>query len=107
MELPIAVAVVLVVVLFLLRRAPELGRLEVRDGKARFVKGRIPRQLLEDMLDVLGRRPLPRATIRIVLDGGAPRVIASGVPEEQLQQLRNVAGPYSAAQFRSGRAAHR
>jgi hypothetical protein len=45
--------------------------------------------------------------IRIVLDGGAPRVIASGVSEEQLQQLRNVAGPYSAAQFRSGRAARR
>jgi hypothetical protein len=59
--------------------------------------------VLEDFGDVLARRPVERATIRIVLDGGAPRVVASGVSAEQLQQLRNVAGGFSTAQFRSGR----
>jgi hypothetical protein len=100
----IAVGLVIIVVLLLLRGAPELARLEVRDGQANFVKGRLPPKLLEEFRDVLRRRAPSRATIRIVLDGGVPRVIATGVSEEQLQQLRNVAGAYSAAQFRNGRA---
>jgi hypothetical protein len=104
MALTIAVALVIVVVLWLLRGAPELARLEVHDGQLSFVKGRLPPKLLADFSDVLRRHAPPRATIRIVLDGGAPRVIATGVSEEQLQQLRNVVGTYSAAQFRSGRA---
>lgn len=107
MELTIAVAVAIVVVLFLLRGAPELARLEVRDGKPRFVKGRVPPRLLEDFSDVLRRPTLQRATIRIVLDGGAPRVVATGVSEDQLQQLRNVAGAYTVAQFRTGRSPRR
>lgn len=106
MELAIAL-VALLVVLFLLRGSPELARLEVRDGEPRFVKGRLPPKLLEDMVDVLRRPPPTRATIRIVLDGGVPRVVATGVSEGQLQQLRNVAGAYSAAQFRRGRAPRR
>lgn len=107
MELTIAVAVAIVVVLFVLRGAPELARLEVRDGKPHFVKGRVPPRLLEDFSDVLRRPVLQRATIRIVLDGGVPRVIATGITDEQLQQLRNVTGAYTAAQFRTGRAPRR
>jgi len=79
----------------------------VRVGQVSFAKGRLPPKLLADFGDVLGRPALVRATIRIVLDRGAPQVIASGVSEEQLQQLRNVASAYSAAQFRSGRTARR
>jgi hypothetical protein len=104
MALTIALALAFVVVLLLLRGAPELARLEVRDGQPRFVKGRLPPKLLEEFSDVLRRRAPSRATIRIILDGGVPRVTATGVSEEQLQQLRNLAGTYSAAQFRSGRA---
>jgi hypothetical protein len=104
MALAIAAVVLMVVVLWLLRGAPELARIQVRDGKARLVRGRLPPKLLDDTVDVLRRRAPARATIRVVLDGGAPRVVATGVTEEQLQQLRNLAGAYSTAQFRSGRA---
>jgi hypothetical protein len=107
MELVVAVVVLLAVLLFFLRGAPELARLEVRDGALEFTKGRMPQKLLDDFDDVLKGRSIARATIRIVLDGGRPRVIATGLPEGELQGLRNVAAPYSPAQFRSGRAPRR
>jgi hypothetical protein len=104
MELVVAIAVLLAVLLFFLRGAPELARLEVRDGALEFTKGRMPQKLLDDFGDVLKGSSAPRAVVRVVLDGGQPRVVATGLSEAELQGLRNVAGLYSAAQFRSGRA---
>ena len=101
------VAVVLLVIVgivVLLRGAPELARLEVRDGKLSFLRGRLPPRLLDDFADVLGRRAIARADVRVLLDGGRPRVVATGVTDDELQQLRNVAGAYSSSQFRTGRA---
>ena len=104
MEMIVAVAALLAVLLFFLRGSPELARLEVRDGALAFTKGRMPQKLLDDFGDVLKGRSIARATIRILLDGGQPRVVATGLSEAELQGLRNVAGSYTAAQFRSGRA---
>ncbi len=104
MEMVVAVVALLAVLLFVLRGSPELARLEVRGGELAFRKGRMPQKLLDDFRDVLKDRPTERATIRVVLDGGKPRVVATGLSESALQGLRNVAGSYSAAQFRSGRA---
>ena len=98
---------VIAVILFVLRGSPELARLEVRDGKLSFVSGRLPGRLFAEFGDVLSRRSLERADIRIVLDGGSPRVVATGIGEDELQQLRNVTGSYTSAQFRSGRAPNR
>jgi hypothetical protein len=103
----VVVAVLIALLLFVLRGSPELARLEVKSGKLEFVRGRIPPKLLEDFSDVLSNRTLAEATIRVLLDGGRPRVVATGLPDDELQRLRNVAGPYTAAQFRSGRAARR
>jgi hypothetical protein len=103
----VVVAVLIALLLFVLRGSPELARLEVKSGKLEFVRGRVPPKLLEDFSDVLSKRPIAEATIRVVLDGGRPRVVATGLPDDELQRLRNVAGPYTAAQFRSGRAARR
>lgn len=103
MEMVVAVAVLLAVVLFFLRGSPELARLEVRGGELVFEKGRMPQKLLDDFGDVLRGRSIARATIRVVLDGGQPRVVATGLGEGDLQGLRNVAGSYTTAQFRSGR----
>jgi len=103
----VAVAVLIALLLFALRGSPELARFEVKGGKFEFVRGRVPPKLLEDFSDVLAARSLGDATVRVVLDGGRPRVVATGLPDDELQQLRNVAGPYTAAQFRSGRAARR
>jgi len=105
--LVVVVLVVIAVMLVVLRGAPELARLEVRDGELSFVRGRMPPGLFGDLADVLSRRRVGRAEVRIVLDGGRPRVVASGVTDDELQQLRNVTGAYSSAQFRSGRAPSR
>ena len=107
MEMVVAVAVLLAALLFFLRGSPELARLEVKDGALSFTKGRMPQKLLDDFGDVLGGRSIARATIRVVLEGGQPRVLATGLSEAELQGLRNVAGSYSPAQFRSGRAPRR
>jgi hypothetical protein len=100
----LVVGVVIAVVLFVLRGSPELARLEVRGGKLAFVRGRMPPKLLDDFRDVLSRRSVAHADVRIVIDGGVPRVVASGLPDDEVQQLRNVTGSYSSAQFRTGRA---
>jgi hypothetical protein len=99
----VALLVAIALILFVLRGAPELARLEVRDGELSFVSGRMPPGLLGDFADVLSRRRVDRAEVRVVLEGGRPRVVASGVSDDELQQLRNVAGAYTSAQFRSGR----
>jgi len=98
---------IIAVILFVLRGSPELARLEVRDGKLSFVAGRLPARLLAEFADVLSRRSIEKADVRIVLDGGRPRVVATGVSDDELQQLRNVTGSYTSAQFRSGRAPRR
>src|SRR5262245_1514514 len=103
MEWIVAVAVLIALVLFFLRGSPELAGLEVRSGKCTFVRGRMPPRLLDDFQDVLTDGSVTRADVRVVLDGGQPRVVATGLSEDKLQQLRNVAGSYPTAQFRSGR----
>jgi hypothetical protein len=103
-ELVFVLGAILVVLLFL-RGSPELARLEVRDGKVSFLRGRMPSKLVDDFADILSHRSIQRADVRIVLEGGVPRVVAEGLSDDRLQQLRNVTGSYSTAQFRSGRAA--
>jgi hypothetical protein len=101
----VAVALFVIgVILWALRGSPELARLAVRDGKLSLLRGRVPPRLLDDFGDVLSRRTILRADIRVVLDGGRPRVVATGVTDDELQQLRNIVGPYTSAQFRAGRA---
>ena len=100
----VVVLSVIIGIFLLLRGSPVLARLEVRDGKLSFVKGRLPGRLFDDFADVLARRSIERADLRVVLDGGRPRVVAWGVTEDELQQLRNVAGSYTTSQFRTGRA---
>jgi hypothetical protein len=99
----LVVAVAILLVLFVLRGSPELARLEVRNGKPRFVSGRMPPKLLDDFEDVLSDRSIAKAVVQVVVESGQPRVVAKGLPEHKLQQLRNVAGRYPTAQFRKGR----
>jgi hypothetical protein len=87
-----------------LSRANELACLEVVRGRVELRRGRIPQRLLGDIADVLGRPRVGRAVVRIVTEGGRPRVVvASGeIRGAQLQQLRNVVGSYQVAQIRAG-----
>jgi hypothetical protein len=105
----VVVAIVVVVLLLLLRGSPELAKLEVQRGSVRLVRGRLPVRLFHDFEDILESPVIEKAEVRIVVENGQPRVLASGLDEARQQQLRNVLGTYTVAQLRAGqrRAARR
>jgi hypothetical protein len=98
----LVVTVVLVALLFLLRGPPELAKLEVRRGRVRLRRGRLPKRLLDDFEDVLADQAIERAEVRIVVDNGQPRLLARGLDDARRQQLRNVLGPFSVSRLRAG-----
>ena len=85
-------------------RSNELFCLEVVGGRMRFVRGRIPQRLLDDLADVLRRPPVSHARLRAVSEDRRPRIVVSSgnVGEGQLQQLRNVLGTWELAKIRAG-----
>jgi hypothetical protein len=84
-------------------RANELFLLEVRQGNAFVVRGRLPQRLFDEISDVVRRPRVTRAKIRVFREGGVPRVLARGeISSAQIQQLRNVLGGYQTAQIRAG-----
>lgn len=88
---------------FSIRRSNELFVLQVRKGRTKFVRGRVPRRLLQDIGDVVRRPRVVSAEIRVVREGGAPRVRAKGqLTDAQVQRLRNVVGTYQIAQIQAG-----
>lgn len=107
--MPIVVIVIaLVATLVLLRRANELCAIRLTDAGTRFIRGRAPARFLSDAEDIVHRARLAGAqlnfrVIRVVSEGGSPRVAVSGAPEAVAQQLRNAAGQHTVAQFRSGK----
>lgn len=84
------------VVVVLLRRANEVCAIGVREGRLLVVRGGAPQVLVNDVADVLRRGGVRTTTVRIVKEGGAARIVASGVDEITAQRLRNVltAHPY-------------
>src|SRR3569832_831821 len=85
------------------RRATELFRLEVREGKARFIRGRMPQSLLTDLEDIVRAPPIERAELRAVLRSGQAYLETKGeISADQRQRLRNVLGTYSLQRFRVG-----
>ena len=101
----LALLVLLAVPLWLsLRRATERFAVDVLDGKVRLARGRCPQRLLHDLEDVVRRAHVARATIRVAVEGGKPRVLpATGLGSDVAQQLRNVVGAWSVAQIRAGK----
>lgn len=87
---------------FFLRRATVLFLLQVKGGKTRFVRGRIPPALLRELCDVLdGSRH--QGVVSAVLDDREARVVVRGdFDAGTVQQLRNVVGRYPLAKIRAG-----
>ena len=86
-----------------IRRSTELFRVVVRDGKAIFVRGRMPQSLLHDLDDIVGSSPLARAELRAIRrDGKAQLEIKGELSAEQCQRLRNAVGMYSMQRIRAG-----
>lgn len=86
--------------LVLLSRANEIFCVSVRGGRVLLVRGRIPASLLEDFADVSARARLERATLRAVVQRGAPRLLVRGAPDHVAQRLRNTFGIRSLAVLR-------
>lgn len=94
---PIALAIVVGVLAFaslIFSRANEVCAISVRGKRLLVVRGRVPPALYTDLASVLERAPIERATVRIVKEGGKPRLLARGVPAADMQRLRNVVGTY-------------
>jgi hypothetical protein len=86
-----------------IRRSTELFRIKVRDGKARFVRGRMPQSLLNDLEDIVRSPPIERAEIWAVHRSGKACLETKGeIGAEQRQRLRNVVGLYSVQRIRAG-----
>lgn len=86
-----------------IRRSTELFRVRVRDGKARFVRGRMPQSLLTDLEDIVQSPPIERAELWAVLRSGRAQLETRGaIGAEQRQRLRNVVGMYSLQRIRAG-----
>lgn len=108
----LSVFMVLLGVLFSvsLRRAPELFVLRVRGDASvpvRFIRGRIPPQLLQDLREILTPSDA-RGTLRVLTQRGVVVVEARGAFSAAVQQrVRNTVGLYSLARLRNGVAAPR
>jgi len=87
-----------------LRRSNELFVLRVRGGRPELVRGRIPQALFDDLADVFAGTRVD-AEIRVVAEGGRPRVLLSGPQGALAQRVRNVVGRFRAAEIRAGRRA--
>jgi hypothetical protein len=100
------IAVVLLALLPLvvsIRRATELFVVQVREGEAIFVRGRIPPGLLADISDVVGKARVESAELRALRQSGRAELEVRGeVKGEDVQRLRNAIACYSLPRIASG-----
>jgi hypothetical protein len=88
------------------RRANQLCAFVIENGKCRLASGRAPAALVGQIDDIVLRARLDRATLRVVVESGLPRLVPDAhVPDAVVQQARNCIGQYQVAQFRRGRRA--
>jgi hypothetical protein len=99
----LALGLLLTPLIISIRRGTELFKVRIRNGKAIFLRGRIPQALLDDINDIVRAPPVPKADVRAVRRAGKPRLEASGeLTPDQRQQLRNVLGTYSLQRIMAG-----
>jgi hypothetical protein len=96
-------APIVLVAALVFRRANELFALGMRDGKLAVLRGRLPPALFGDLAEIIAREPL-LGELRVVSEGGLPRLTLRGASQPGLEQAaRNVLGRYQVAQIRAGR----
>jgi hypothetical protein len=101
--IPALLLVLAVPLVIAMMRANELFVLRAKRGKLTRVRGRIPKELLDDIGDVLARAGLDDFEIRGVIEDGRPKLYGGGgdVPRPVRQQLRNVVGRWQVAEIRN------
>ncbi len=96
-------ALLLVPIAVGLRRAGELFVLRVSSGQVTHVRGKVPKRVLDELTEVLRRARLESAELRVVREQGRPALRTNrALPEDVLQQLRNVLGRYRLPELRAG-----
>ncbi len=101
--LPLIIVVVVSVPLAIaIRRSTDLFVLEVNRGAVRFVRGRIPQALLDELTEVL-QRAKSNGRLRVFVERQEARIDARGnFTDATLQQLRNVIGNTPLQRIRAG-----
>lgn len=88
--------------LWMMRNATLLFSAKVDRGRIVTLRGRAPKGLVHDMSEVLRRRPVKNATLRVVVEGGLPALRAKGdLNDGEVQRLRNVLGTWPLAKIRA------
>jgi hypothetical protein len=75
-------------------RARAICVLSVRQGRVLIMRGSLPSSALTALVDVFERSRVQRASVRVLRDGGRPRLDASGLDANTLQRARNVIGTF-------------
>ena len=89
---------------FALRRANELFALTAHAGKLELVRGRLSPALFSEFAEIAARERLNSAELRVLSEGGSPRLVLRGEPKPAAEQaLRNVLGRYPVSHIRAGR----
>ncbi|HNS98206.1 MAG TPA: DUF3634 family protein [Polyangiaceae bacterium] len=90
------------IMLVMNRNATLLFSAKVQRGRIVSLRGRAPKKLVRELNDVLGRRPVPSASLRVYAQGDRAALQASGdLNENEMQRLRNVLGTFPTARIRS------
>lgn len=96
-------ALVLIPLKISIGRGTELFVLKVQKGQLRFLRGRLPSDLLADIEDIVSKPPIARAKLKAVKRSGIPEWRFEGeVTAGQRQQLRNVLALYSLMRIEAG-----
>lgn len=78
-----------VLALVVFSRMNEVFCVSIRNGRCMIVRGRVPPSVWRELREVVGRAKIARGTVRVVKDGGRPRLVTSGLDESTAQRLRN------------------
>lgn len=105
-----SLALVVIVALFAVwwwTRTQELFCISVRGARALVVRGRVPGTLVTELADAVRRSGARSSTIRAMKTERGGRLVASGVGDGTLQQLRNIFGSYPMSRLRQAPAIER
>lgn len=101
MEALLAVTAVLAVLFWLHQRSQQLFVLSLRDGRARLVRGRIPKLLQADLAEAAAQMKVKRCTVVAWKDESGARLTVRGMSDFEAQRLRNVFRLYPMAALRA------
>lgn len=95
--MPLILLIALLAALFFFVFVPRMNELfliSVRDGQLLVVRGRVSARMKQDLMDIVKRARVRRATIRAVRASGHARLMVSGVDEGVAQRMRNAFGTH-------------